>query len=236
MMNAAQYDAWYDSPLGRACLVSEGRLLMESMVFEGSERTLEVGCGTGRFLIDIVMKKQPRIVGVDRDISFLIFAKRKGERLGLHPNLIQADGAVLPFRDGQFDIAYEITTLCFVQDEKKVLDEMIRVSSDNGRILLGELNPVSPWQWWRRLKGWFGYGSFKRAKWHFPSDLKRILNEKGYKKVSIQRAIFFAPLNIRNYLHWRNLFEWVGSVLFPRIGAFYLISATKKKNKQGVNS
>lgn len=228
MINPAKYDSWYDSIIGRVCFDREEQLLMASAVFKGSERILELGCGTGRFLFS-VMKKSSHVVGIDRDISFLQFVKRKGEEMGLHLTLVQADGRELPFREGQFNVVYEVTTLCFVHNEKRLLQEMIRVCSAGGKILLGELNPISPWQWWRRFKGWFGYGYFKEMNWQFPSSLKKVLRENDCQEISVQRAIFFPPLNIKNYFYWRDLLERIGSILWFWIGAFYLIAAIKRR-------
>jgi len=228
MLDAVRYDSWYDSPLGKACFERENQLLAKDVALEGPESILEVGCGTGRFLLS-VMKKSSNVIGVDRDISFLQFAKKREENMGIHLSLIQADAAELPFRQGQFNIVYEMTTLCFVKDKRKALHEMIRVCSDNGKMLLGELNPFSPWQWWRKLKGWLGRGSFKEVQWQWSSHLKRILKEEGLQGISVRRAVFFPPLNVENYAHWRDFFEWAASMFWPWIGAFYLLSAVKKE-------
>jgi SAM-dependent methyltransferase len=228
MIDAAKFDAWYDSPLGRACFEKEERLLLEDGIPKGSGRVLEVGCGTGRFLLSLT-RKSSDIVGVDRDLLFLDFAKRKGDQSGLQLKLIQADVSELPFREREFDVVYEMTSLCFMKDEERAIQQMVRACSESGKILLGELNPASPWQWWRRLKGWFGYGSFKEVKWQWPSSLKRVLKEKGCQVISVQGAIFFPPLNIGNYLHWRGFFEWIGTMLWPWAGAFYLITAIKQR-------
>jgi SAM-dependent methyltransferase len=228
MIDAAQYDLWYDSPLGRACFEKEERLLLENVIPKGSGRVLEVGCGTGRFLLSLI-RRSSNIVGVDRDLLFLKFAKQRGEQLGLQLKLIQANGLELPFSEADFDVVYAITSLCFIKDEERAVQQMVSVCSKSGKILLGELNPASPWQWWRKLKGWFGYGSFKGVKWQRPSSLKRILKEKGCQVISVQRAIFFPPLNIGNYLHWRDFFEWIGAMLCPWAGAFYLITAIRQR-------
>jgi hypothetical protein len=49
-MGAAQYDSWYDSPLGAACLEAEVALLQRGAGDLIGKSVLEVGCGTGRFL------------------------------------------------------------------------------------------------------------------------------------------------------------------------------------------
>jgi ubiquinone/menaquinone biosynthesis C-methylase UbiE len=63
---------------------------------------------------------------------------------------IQADAVSLPFPDGTFDVVFESTLLCFQSDPARVIREMVRVCLSGGTIVLGELNPFSPWQLWRR--------------------------------------------------------------------------------------
>ena len=51
----------------------------------------------------------------------------------------------LPFPDGRFDATVAMTVLEFVDDFRPVLAEMARVTRAGGRIVIGALNPVSPW-------------------------------------------------------------------------------------------
>lgn len=47
-MNPAQYDAWYDSPLGAACLESEIALPRRGAGELAAKDILEVGCGAAQ--------------------------------------------------------------------------------------------------------------------------------------------------------------------------------------------
>jgi len=61
---------------------------------------------------------------------------------------------------------------------------------------IGEVNPVSPWQWWRRIKGWLSYGSYAKKKGGEGSFIPTRLNtgetgvkeEIGSKKFSQERS------------------------------------------------
>src|SRR3990172_2054956 len=150
-MNVAEYDAWYDSLVGAACLESEVALLRRSAGGLQGKAVLEVGCGTGRFL-RALGHEAARAVGVDRDPAMLDFARRQTtQNLVGRFEWIEGDALAIPFRDGACDVVFANTLLCFCKNPALVIREMVRVCRPGGRVLLGELNPFSPWQWWRRL-------------------------------------------------------------------------------------
>jgi SAM-dependent methyltransferase len=115
-MNPAQYDAWYDSPLGAACLESELALLRRRTGELTGKEILEVGCGTGRFLFALG-HDAARAVGVDRDSAMLDFARKHtppdtGNRFAW----IQGDAHAVPLAYESFDVVFENTLFCFCKD------------------------------------------------------------------------------------------------------------------------
>jgi len=228
-MNAAEYDAWYDSRLGAACLESEIALLRRGAGDLEGKAVLEVGCGTGRFL-RALGQEAVQAVGVDRDFAMLDFARRQALPQMRHPfDWIKGDALAIPIRDGAVDVVFENTVLCLCKDPAPVIREMVRVCRPGGKVVLGELNPFSPWQWWRRLKAAFGSGSFVGASWHRPRDLLTALAASGCQTQLVGRAIFWPPLNIANVLRWRSATEWLGARLWPWTGAYYVVGATKSR-------
>lgn len=227
-MTAAQYDSWYESRLGAACLAAEITLLRRGAGELKGKTLLDVGCGTGRFL-QALGQEAIRAVGVDRDFAMLSFAKSHlPAEMAQRVEWIASDAAALPFPDGTFDLVIENTLLCFCHDPVSVIREMARVCHPGGRILLGELNPASPWQWWRRLKAVFGAGSFVGASWHRPRPLLAALAANGCQSRLLGRAIFWPPLNLADMLHWRSAMEWLGAKFWPWAGAYYVVIGTKK--------
>jgi ubiquinone/menaquinone biosynthesis C-methylase UbiE len=226
-MNAAQYDPWYDTQLGAACLEAEIALLRRGTVDLKGKSILEVGCGTGRFL-SAFASETIRAVGLDRNPEMLDFARRRttSERANRF-EWIEGDAVSLPFPDSSFDLVFESTLLCFCRDPAAVINEMVRVCRVGGVVLLGELNPRSPWQLWRRLKAAFGAGSFVGASWHKPVDLFALVTESGCQAQWLGHAIFWPPLNFRSALRWRSLTERVGARFWPWAGAYYAIGGVK---------
>ena len=73
-MNAAQYDNWYVSPLGAACLAAEINLLRRGAADLKGKSLLDVRCGTGCFLLALGQETS-RKVRIDRDAAMLDFAR-----------------------------------------------------------------------------------------------------------------------------------------------------------------
>jgi|APSaa5957512622_1039677.scaffolds.fasta_scaffold26528_2 ubiquinone/menaquinone biosynthesis C-methylase UbiE len=96
---------------------------------------LEVGCGDGRSIFDI-LEKTKDIVGIDHDETAVKHAKANFKDI---PQIkIQlADAEDLPFENGSFDHVVCMTTFAnFGQKKYKILEEMRRVLKDSGTIIL----------------------------------------------------------------------------------------------------
>lgn len=88
----------------------------------GSGPLLDVGAGTGRYLVPLSGMGYD-VVGVDVSSLMLAKAWAKGGR-----NLLRADVNALPFADGVFDTALSIHVLHLIKTWKKALREIARVT------------------------------------------------------------------------------------------------------------
>ena len=109
---------------------------LRAIPIERGATVLEVGCGTGVILRDLVplVGRGGRLAGVDRSRTVLAAARRLCRGTGI--NLREADGAKLPFTDGGFDVTLAITLLLHVADPAAVVREMARVTRPGGRVAL----------------------------------------------------------------------------------------------------
>jgi ubiquinone/menaquinone biosynthesis C-methylase UbiE len=123
------YDKVVDPP--NAALRKIGLKL--SAATEGT-KVLEVGCGTGSNL-KLYEERGCDIYGIDLSPSMLERARGK---LGADASLHLGDASDMPYDDGAFDIVTAMFTLHEMPPaiRKPVLDEMVRVTDPDGKIVL----------------------------------------------------------------------------------------------------
>src|SRR5436305_961907 len=93
-------------------------------------RALDVGCGTGHHLADLV-RRGFEVVGVDGSSPMLEEARRANPGV----ELIEADVDALPFDDGSFDVVLCIEVLRYIADPQRCIAEVARVLRPGGTCL-----------------------------------------------------------------------------------------------------
>jgi ubiquinone/menaquinone biosynthesis C-methylase UbiE len=125
----------------------------------GGERLVDVGCGTGGLLAE-VLRRLPgvRAAGVDADPGVLRIAARRLAGWGHRVTLHAARAESLPFPDGEFDVAVSMLAFHHLPTPAKhaALTEIRRVLRAGGRFLLADFGSTSghrpPW-WLRAVEG-----------------------------------------------------------------------------------
>ncbi len=142
---ATRYEDWYTGP-GRGADALEKRLLGKLLAgFPGARTLLEIGCGTGHFT-RWSAERGLKVIGLDSSRPMLLEARRLGS-----PPCIQGDALALPFADQCVDLAVLITTLEFVENPLRVLEDAVRIARQG--LILGVLNRWSLLTLQYRLSG-----------------------------------------------------------------------------------
>jgi SAM-dependent methyltransferase len=105
---------------------------------------LDFGCGVGASLGYIASEFQDsQVVGVDVSQKSLEVAQQNSGRT---VSLVKFDGAVLPFADATFNIAFAACVFHHIPHEHHLplLRELRRVLAPRGAIVLFEHNPLNP--------------------------------------------------------------------------------------------
>jgi len=115
----------------------KARLLhMIDDVKEGST-FVDVGCGPGEYISEILAKKIRGlvVVGVDINRAAIQIARK---RVSKHNNVsyILADAHHLPFRNGLIDYSLCVWTIDFLESPKKCVREMYRILRKGGKAVL----------------------------------------------------------------------------------------------------
>ena len=182
---AREYDGWYRRPENRFIADLEDRLLLRLLAPVRGERILDIGCGTGRHL-DMFLNMGLDVTGLEASPHMLNIAKKRlGHRAALHLGFAED----LPFEDNTFNIATMVTTLEFVEDTHKALEEVCRVTKD--RIFLGVLNRYSLKGIERRIRGIFTESVFNRAKffgiWGLTREVRRCVSRAPLKRGTVHQ-------------------------------------------------
>lgn len=117
-----QYESWFVK--NRLVYEAELRAVKAMMPTVGSG--LEIGVGTGRFAYPLGIEN-----GVEPSKRMRDFAKKRGIRV------VAGVAEHLPYNDLQFDFVLMVTTICFLEDISKALNEAYRILLNGGALIIG---------------------------------------------------------------------------------------------------
>lgn len=181
-MNPAGYDAWYDTPRGRWIGEAEFKLASRLLEANPGDSLLDVGCGTGWFTRRFADLKL-EATGLDPDPDWLAWARAHGD-----PAIrwVEGDARKLPFADASFDHVLSIAALCFVEDERRAVAEIVRVARRG--FAIGWLNRSS--LLYRDKGRGGGSGAYRGARWHTASELRACFAGLPVRALKLRSAIF----------------------------------------------
>lgn len=166
-----RYDAWYDSPTGRAVFPAEVACL--APLLRGLPQPwLEIGVGGGRFAQALGVG-----YGIDPARAPLLLAAARG----ILP--VQAVGERLPLRRGCCGGVLVVVTLCFADDPGALLVEARRVLGEGGGVVVGEVFADSPLGRHYRDQGAEGHPFYSAARFLGRAETLELLRLAGLRLV-----------------------------------------------------
>jgi len=153
----------------RCKVALESRLMLNLLRSAAGESVLDIGCGTGAS-IEPLLKSGLDVTGVDPSPYMLDIASQK---LGPKVDLYRGFGEDLPFDDNSFNHASFFTSLEFVDDPARAIEEACRVAKD--KVFIGFLNSYALKGIQRRLKGIFTTSIFNKARFFSVWELKALV-------------------------------------------------------------
>ncbi|MEN6480950.1 MAG: methyltransferase domain-containing protein [Anaerolineaceae bacterium] len=125
---------WHNRFMQQAEWTVAARKYIDSKInLPSAEKILEVGCGTGAILFDIVQNtgSNSQIYGIDIDRTFIL----KAHTFVKKPVVCQSDGLFLPFENNTFSTTVCHFYLLWVSDPVQAVKEMKRVTQPDGWIV-----------------------------------------------------------------------------------------------------
>ena len=210
----------------------EEHLLLDRIGPARGLRILDVGCGDGVLATRLALAGA-RVTGIDASADMIAAARRGAKAAGVEIDLVEGDAGDLPFSAGRFDCVVSVATLCFVDDPRPTIREMVRVLKPGGRLILGELGRWNLWAAQRRVKGWLGSKLWRAAHFRSRAELLALATGAGLADAKVTGAVFYPP------------FGWGAKVMAPidlwlgrwtTLGAAFLVVTVTARLETDVES
>jgi ubiquinone/menaquinone biosynthesis C-methylase UbiE len=175
----------YDYQKSRTWKSSQGfgnevfnEFLAALMLFR-DKTVLEVGVGTGRNAHRLLERVQPRLIGLDLSKEMLEQAKAKMPPFRDHLDLVNADGAYLPFVNCAFDALICMSTMHYFESQRGILLGFRKVLKEHGTLVYGDLtvHEADNQQFFEGLERTL---SKAHALYYKPSKMKNLIEKQGF--------------------------------------------------------
>jgi SAM-dependent methyltransferase len=127
--NCDAYDDWFEK--NRDAFAAELETIRRLIPRPGASG-LEVGVGSGQFAAPLGIS-----IGIEPSPQMAIRARRRGIRVC--PGVAEA----LPFLNTTFEFVLMVTTICFLDDVARAIDEAYRVLKPGGYLIVGFIDKES---------------------------------------------------------------------------------------------
>lgn len=152
---------------------------LERLGLDGSDRVLDVGCGTGQ-TAEHLLRQAGAVHGLDQSGEQLEVVTGKEELRDA--DFVRGDAHRLPYLDETFDHVVSIGSILYWQKPEQVLREALRVTKPGGTILVMGFNKraLSPWNPTRNIQVSVNAALFHR---YSPGEATRVFQEAGWTNV-----------------------------------------------------
>lgn len=169
-----QYENWFEK--NRYVYKSEINAIRE--ILPDFKDGIEIGVGSGRFAEPLGIK-----FGIEPSYKMRKVAQSRGIEA------VDSAAENLPFKDCSFDLALMVTTLCFLDDERKAFVEIYRILKPGGYFINGFVDKnskVGSVYQKNKQKSIF----YREAIFFTTEEVVKILKEVGFKNFEFRQTVF----------------------------------------------
>ena len=170
------------------------QLVRDALGVAPGERILDVGCGPGFYVAELLEQvgSNGSVVGIDSSRPMLAVAAHRTERYD-NVSFHEADATSLPVENASFDAALSVQVLEYVADVPAALGELYRALRAGGRLVVWDvdwatvsLHTTDPARTERILRAWDGH----LAHPSLPQTLTAQLQAAGFDGVKLEGHTF----------------------------------------------
>ncbi len=223
--DAGEYDRRWLRRGGLKTAQSQLAIVRELTHDWDGKHILELGCGTGRFSVDMASRGNPLTL-IDLALQMLYVTRSK--MMSLNQQFNGSNGSVyqLPFEDGLFDAAYSINVFNHLENLPRALAEANRILKNDGLFLVNFANLYSYYFPMALIinRKHKSIGRNVYSRWLSISQLKQLLHSAGFSIVksfgNVYVPVFLDIPVIReiplivNRISTRSALKWIAPSIF----------------------
>ena len=168
------YDNWFEE---HSAIYKEELATIKAMM-PHFHNAIEIGVGTGRFAAPLGIKK-----GLEPSAKMADIARKRGIEI------ISGSAEQIPLDDASYDLVLMVTTICFVDDVKKVLHEIWRILQEEGTVIIGFVDKNSPlgknYQKHQQESKFY-----KTARFFSTEEVLKLLEDTGFENCTTMQTLF----------------------------------------------
>jgi len=129
-LNESRLSRWFNQVFRKA-IYERFRLALDASGDVNGKNVLDIGCGSGRYMVEYAMRGANRVVGVDLSTTMLDLARQMTMQAGVQDRceFWQADFMERPFAE-QFDVVLAMGVFDYLSDPLPFLRKMASLSRD----------------------------------------------------------------------------------------------------------
>ena len=140
----ALWAATYSPEAHNRLMELEQQAMLDLLPEPCARSTLDLACGTGRYLRQLIDRQAARAFGIDLSLEMLARAR------SISSDLAQADLFALPLASASFDLIVCGLAVGHNVDLKGTIAEMARVLKYDGRLIYSDFHPLGSLLGWKR--------------------------------------------------------------------------------------
>ena len=221
---ATIYGLEYQSPAGYYFMYRKIKTVLELGGFSKGDELLEVGCANGPYTFELV-RQGFKMTGLDLSKKNIEEANKKAKINNTKDiKFIAGDAENLSIQDNAFEGIISLSTLRYVPNPQKAINEMYRVVQKGKNIVVDFPNKRSPW--FNYLKPWLMGKKHIHDHQYTTNEIKQMLQNAGFREIEAKRILYTPKSTPSAVLGFMKGIDFIGERL-PLINEFAAIIVCK---------